>query len=530
MQKKLIKVDNIVIGSGPSGISAAWALIKQGQKVTILDVGEELEPGNDNLRSKLESCEPSQWRTSDVSSYTNLKHSGNTDEARPFGSNFLFRDSVNFFENSPVDNTTSLKPSFAKGGLSNGWGSAILPYRQEDIENWPVSTIDLAKHYDALRDFMPMASKSDDLYALFPMLNITEDSSIPLSAQAQTLFENLKKKKEKLNKSGTFFGQARQAASNKECRKCGMCLYGCPYGVVYNTRQTLDQLIKNSSVTYKKGYFVTRIEEQEEHVQLWADDIEKNKEQQFLATRVYVACGVIPTTRLMMNSLEHYNKPIYMKDSQHFFLPMLHIWPSKKNPSTEKTTSLVQLFIELTGPDTTNKTAHIQIYTFNDLYAVDIQKRFGRFAKLLKPLIKLLSKHLIVAQGFLHSDYSPTIEVHLNKDRDKTSFQLHARSNPKTISALKAIKKKLSTVAISAGLVPLLPLSHHGDAGSSFHCGSTFPMTDNPTGLESDTLGRPAGLKRVYIVDASVLPSIPATTITLSVMANAHRIAMESCK
>ena len=55
-------------------------------------------------------------------------------------------------------------------------------------------------------------------------------------------------------------------------------------------------------------------------------------------------------------------------------------------------------------------------------------------------------------------------------------------------------------------------------------------MKKNPIGLESDTLGRIAGLKRVYIIDASVLPSIPATTITLSVMANAHRIAMESCE
>jgi choline dehydrogenase-like flavoprotein len=32
-------------------------------------------------------------------------------------------------------------------------------------------------------------------------------------------------------------------------------------------------------------------------------------------------------------------------------------------------------------------------------------------------------------------------------------------------------------------------------------------------------------MDRVHLVDASVLPSIPATSITFSVMANAHRIA-----
>ena len=50
-------------------------------------------------------------------------------------------------------------------------------------------------------------------------------------------------------------------------------------------------------------------------------------------------------------------------------------------------------------------------------------------------------------------------------------------------------------------------------------------MRENPEGLDTDILGRPAGLRRVHLVDASVFPSIPATTITFSVMANAHRIA-----
>ena len=43
-----------------------------------------------------------------------------------------------------------------------------------------------------------------------------------------------------------------------------------------------------------------------------------------------------------------------------------------------------------------------------------------------------------------------------------------------------------------------------------------------------DPLGRPQGWSRVHAVDASVLPSVPATTITFSVMANAHRIGWES--
>jgi hypothetical protein len=69
---------------------------------------------------------------------------------------------------------------------------------------------------------------------------------------------------------------------------------------------------------------------------------------------------------------------------------------------------------------------------------------------------------------------------------------------------------------------------HVAEPGRSYHGGGTFPMREQPGPFESDTLGRPHGWKRVHAVDATILPGIPATTITLSVMANAHRIGWES--
>lgn len=64
--------------------------------------------------------------------------------------------------------------------------------------------------------------------------------------------------------------------------------------------------------------------------------------------------------------------------------------------------------------------------------------------------------------------------------------------------------------------------------GRSYHCGGTFPMT-NRNGIENgelttNTFGLLNRTKNVHIVDASVFPSIPAQTITYTVMANAYRI------
>jgi choline dehydrogenase-like flavoprotein len=48
---------------------------------------------------------------------------------------------------------------------------------------------------------------------------------------------------------------------------------------------------------------------------------------------------------------------------------------------------------------------------------------------------------------------------------------------------------------------------------------------DPQDGVESDVLGRVAPWRSIHLVDASVFPTVPATTFTLSIMANAHRIA-----
>jgi choline dehydrogenase-like flavoprotein len=72
--------------------------------------------------------------------------------------------------------------------------------------------------------------------------------------------------------------------------------------------------------------------------------------------------------------------------------------------------------------------------------------------------------------------------------------------------------------------IPVSPAMRVGEPGRGYHTGGTFPMRRNPGAFEVDLQGRPTGFSRVHLVDASVFPSLPATTITLSVMANAHRI------
>ena len=99
---------------------------------------------------------------------------------------------------------------------------------------------------------------------------------------------------------------------------------------------------------------------------------------------------------------------------------------------------------------------------------------------------------------------------------------------PLTLEFEKAGKVSLSLEVQGVGAQgPAGPNGAMGPPGRGFHTGGSCPMRLAPHEFESDVLGRPYGCERVHIVDASVFPSITASTITLTAMANAHRIAAE---
>ncbi|MGA7350998.1 MAG: GMC oxidoreductase, partial [Acidobacteriaceae bacterium] len=93
-----------------------------------------------------------------------------------------------------------------------------------------------------------------------------------------------------------------------------------------------------------------------------------------------------------------------------------------------------------------------------------------------------------------------------------------------TKPTLKKVVRKLASLSTALGSVPLSPLLKIGEPGRGYHSGGSFPMSTHPSEGQSDIFGRPAGFARVHAVDSTVFPSIAATTITLTAMANAWRI------
>lgn len=77
-----------------------------------------------------------------------------------------------------------------------------------------------------------------------------------------------------------------------------------------------------------------------------------------------------------------------IKDSQYFVLPLLRK-VTVKNIELEKLHTLAQLFIELKPFKSLSFPAHLQIYTYNDLYADLLRKKLGPLQVLSKPIERL---------------------------------------------------------------------------------------------------------------------------------------------
>jgi choline dehydrogenase-like flavoprotein len=526
---------NCVIGSGPAGIAVAHALLKLGQPVLMLDAGISLEPERAQLVARMRRDRPELWNLSDLASYKAGMNPdvGGVPLKLVYGSDFAYQQADSRL--GAVYENAGLRPSLARGGLSNVWGAAMLPYCQADMAAWPISANDLAPHYSAVLDFVGLTGRKDALEAWFP-LHAKRLTRLEPSRQAARLLDRMERRKDSLAADGIHFGYSRlalrgqsdtrEAGDTATCNYCRLCMYGCPYDHIYSSALTLAQLLNEPGFTYQPGVMVQTTGENA--AAAWAQGIElkSGKTLRWEASRIFLGAGVISTTKILLRSLEMFDQPVWLKDSQYFLVP-LALYRKVKGATTERSYGLSQAFIEIMDKECSPHTVHIQIYSNSDLISQTIAAPFGPFQRPFAPLIRDLQERLLVAQGFLHSSESSRIEVRLlpGKGSENDQIRLRGEVNPAAKKTVRRVLRKLARHTRDLGAFPLSPMVKVAEPGRSFHVGGSFPMSRRPGPLESDTLGRVGGFKRIHAIDAAVLPDIPATTITLSVMANAHRIA-----
>lgn len=523
-----------VIGSGPAGVACASALLARGARVLMLDAGIKLEPERARIVSELAQKKFSEWQPSQIAAVH-----GETDadlkglpNKKLFGSDFPYRETVEKIPWRAHD--AGVCPSLGLGGLSNVWGAAMLPLRDDDISDWPIKNADLADHYRAVTEMTGFSGRPDDLEEILPLY---AKNPVPLksSRQAASFLAGLEKRRDALRARGWHFGQSRVAVraadspKGRGCVYCGYCMTGCVYGCIFNAADTVHELQRQDNFRYESDVIVTRLREQTGTVLIEGFHRKSGEALSFEAERVYLAAGVIPTAQIVLRSQDAFDRPLTLRDSQYFLFPIIR---ARRVPGVEAEAlyTLSQVFLELNHSRISRRSVHLQVYTYSDTIASAVRRSLGPLKVFARPILE----RLLIVQGYLHSDESAAIQMTLRRDgggygdRTKDFLDLEPALNPETTGAVKRVLRELQGQFWALGGFVIPPMLQISRPGRGFHCGGSLPMRAQPGDFETDCVGRPRGWSRVHVVDASVLPTVPATTITFSVMANAHRIGWET--
>jgi choline dehydrogenase-like flavoprotein len=504
--------------------------------VSVLDIGGRLEADKADARERLALAAQPHWHPQDVAAVTQLPVTSTTKgvpEKRTYGSDYPFRDFGQREGLIACDGINDALVSGAYGGFSNAWGAQFMPFTAATFRRWPISVEEMHRHYRPILQNIPYAAEEDDLAELFPLL----DGATPLprlSPRSHAVLVRYARHRERLNRRGVLLGRARLAMDAPGCVRCGLCMTGCPYSLVYSASHTMDGLRQRSRITYYEGLLAVRVEEEADSVTVVAKELETGRHQRFSADLVLLACGAVGTSRLVMGSLGLFDTPAEIIESRQFALPFLS-GRAVADPRRTNDFTLNQFNMVVKLDAEAYDLSLLHFYTYNpaflDALPTVVRRRRAGFAR------AQLLRRLSVALGYLPSWASPNFvlrahrpavpgtlpSITVTSSRDRSTFANNAM--------LRGVLSRVWASAPFLDLWPLLPALRVSAEGKSYHWGGTFPHSDRPVGrFSSDKLGRVAPWRRVHLVDSSVFPTVPANTFALTAMANAHRIADTALK
>ncbi len=514
-----MKSTNLIIGTGPAGIATAMAFRRQKIPFEVIDVAYDLETDIQQQVDDLASKSYSSWDKTKIKSIfpPSVASINGVEKRLSFGSDFPYRVPDNL-QIETEDCDTQL--SHGIGGFGNVWGGAMLPYNDYALKDWPISINELKASYKNVTDYVPLSAEDDGLQEYFPIYS-NSYTALERPQKFQYMLSSFAKHEKKLKRDGIEFGRARLAVDSsegsKKCRQCGLCLDGCVYGSLFNPR-LLWRKLEQEGVKIHKGYYAQEFNETNEGVIVKTFNINDRSIKKWETKRLYLATGQFATTKIIAKSLGHYDEKIKISDSQYFFFPYF----SYRGMKDKFQFTLAEMFVEILNHRISQNYVHVQAYGMNKI----VEQTLRDIIPAPIPL-KIFVDRLHIFQGFLNSEDSGHLELTLKRSMEtEDKIYIKGVENKNSFRIAKNIQSLLRKKLLGMGIVPPGNLKLVSP-GRSFHAGGSFPMGGGHSLYSSDTLGRPAGLKRVHIVDSANFPNINGSTIIFTIMANADRIVNE---
>ena len=513
-----------VIGSGLAGMSAAATLVERGVRPVVLDIAKGLDLDRAEAVRRLAQSTPSSWDEADrefLFSNKTLRDGSRKPRKLAFGSDYFYGRPDRRLR---VEAIGAAPPfSQAEGGFSVGWSASVLPPDDVDLAAWDIKSDALAPYFRRVLGDLPYSGREDGLSQHFPLLH-DNPAPLQLTRGNEVLLGDLARGTASSPRHQVAFGQARVLTRSTACQYCGECLSGCVYGAIHTAAHTLESLKRSNRIDHEKGVHVDYLQQESGQVRVFATNA-AGARVNFAFDRVFLAAGAVSTTALVLRSKALYDHDARLLSTGSFIIPLARrrraptSWPyANTQPG---------VFLEFKVDRLSPHWVHSQLSTPNELVLemLDIKKQdIGRLGRLKKRLLE----YIVLAHCNVHSDHANAYVLRLKKDGDGDILRTRVEDRRDVQFARRLILRRLIGLMASCGYYTLSFLAQHGKRADSFHVGGSLPMAVDPKReLGTSLLGQPKGWSRVHVVDSSVFPSLPGTTIGLLAMANARRVATE---
>lgn len=484
----------IIIGAGPAGVSAAWPLVRAGVPVMMLDAAEGDPPASPTAPSLAAfRADPDRWRAEFGSDLSAL---GGDGDRSPKFSTPLARWALGGYAEAIGLQTRDFLAAgaLARGGLSTIWGALAAEFTDQELDGFPVPAAEMRPHYAAVRERIGAPAASADALT---------------SPAARRAFAHLSAKDRGLTVEpapNAVLGAAQDG--RQACIRCGLCLWGCHRGAIYDAALELPALRRLPHFDYRPAHRVRRLGRD--------GDLQVVEGEGFVlrAETVVLAAGTIASAALALPRLGLADRPAPLLTNPAagtaFVVPGL-IGADLPVESL----SLGQLFYRL---PLDGAAAAGVLYGADALPLHLVAERLPLSRPAALRLARALAPALIMATVYLPGRFSRN-RITAGEGRVMIEGERTAEAD----TALRQAVGRLTRALFPAAL-PLPGATSLLQPGADAHYAGVLPMgAEGP--FASGGFGElDTGL---HAADGTVLPRLPAAHPTLTVMANAHRIGAE---
>ena len=417
--------------------------------------------------------------------------------------------------------------SLARGGLSNLWGAGVSRFDDVDLKEFPIGFEDLRRSYQHVTQRIGVSGSNDDDLSDFHGREESLQPPLVPRGNARLLYNRYLSRPGPAHKRGVSLGHNRSAIltldhqNRQGCVNCGLCTYGCASQSIWSAQHDLAKLLQFPNFNYRDGAFVSYLRRLDTGYEVGVGPDRHRVTGKIQAKRVVLASGTIGSTRLVMDALGLHGKNRELLSSMMAFFAFVMPHWRIGGLVDEDVFGIGQLSFRVAEPNSYERYSSGYIFLADTNPISDFLHYMPFAYPLSRRIARRLQPILLLGTCYLDGSYSRnTIRV-----RPSGDVEIRGDCTSSAAPAIDTMITQLGGALMHYGAYLLPGSISLGDVGADSHYAGTVPMRTAPRVGEANSHGEVQGLPGVYVVDGSALTTLPAKVHTLSIMANADRIA-----